>query len=54
MTLDQSEKLHAALQEAGVDSTLHVVKDGSHGGPGFDSPEVRGQIEQFFDKHLKK
>jgi hypothetical protein len=50
----QSEMLHAALTKAGVDSTLQVVPGGSHGGPGFDSPEMRGMIEQFFDKNLKK
>jgi acetyl esterase/lipase len=52
--LKQSELLHAALGKAGVESTLHVVPGGSHGGPGFDSAEVRAAIEQFFDKHLKK
>jgi acetyl esterase/lipase len=52
--LHQSELLHAALGKAGVESTLHVVAGGGHGGPGFDSPETRGVIEQFFDKHLKK
>jgi acetyl esterase/lipase len=52
--LGQSELLQTALTKAGVESTLHVVAGGGHGGPNFDSPEVRGAIEQFFDKHLKK
>ena len=52
--LQQSELLHAALGKVGVESTLHVVAGGGHGGPGFDSAETRGVIEQFFDKHLKK
>jgi len=52
--LQQSEVLHAALGKAGVESTLHVVPGGGHGGPGFESAETRGVIEQFFDKHLKK
>jgi acetyl esterase/lipase len=52
--LQQSELLHAALTKVGVESTLQVVPGGSHGGPGFDSPETRAVIEQFFDKHLKK
>ena len=52
--LRQSEVLHAGLGSAGVESTLHVVPGGGHGGPGFNSDETRGLIEQFFDKHLKK
>ena len=51
--LQQSEVLHAALIKAGAETTLHVVPGGGHGGPQFNSPETRGAIEQFFDKHLK-
>jgi len=51
--LQQSELLHAALIKAGVNSTLHVVPGGAHGGPGFDASDTQGVIEQFFDKHLK-
>ena len=51
--LDQSARLHARLVEAGVESTLHVVEGAGHGGPLFDSPEVREAIRVFFRKHLK-
>jgi arylsulfatase A-like enzyme/acetyl esterase/lipase len=51
--LDQSERLHAKLLEAGVASTLHVIKGAGHGGKGFDTPEVRDIVRGFFGKHLK-
>jgi acetyl esterase/lipase len=50
--LSQSETLHAALQKAGVESTLVVVKGNGHGGPLFTSPENLRRIEQFFRRHL--
>lgn len=52
--LEQSEFLLEALQKAGVECELLVVKDNAHGGPGFDTPEMRAKIQSFFDKHLKK
>jgi acetyl esterase/lipase len=52
--LRQSELLAAALRKAGVEVTLQVVKDNGHGGPGFNSPESRKLIEEFFAKHLGK
>ena len=42
--LEQSERLHAKLKEAGVPSTLHVIKGAGHGGKEFDSVEVRKLI----------
>ena len=51
--LDQSERLHEALTEAGVPSTLRVVKGGGHGGPGFEAPELKELVRGFLDKHLK-
>ena len=51
--LDQSERLHAKLKEAGVASTLHVIKGAGHGGKGFDAPEIREIVRGFFEKHLK-
>jgi acetyl esterase/lipase len=55
--IEQSEMLHAALKDAGVDTTFVRVKDGGHGfRPGCDpSPEqIRAQVAAFFDKHLKR
>lgn len=52
---NQSELLHAALQKAGVESTLVKVKNGDHGFRGADQkPEARiKMVADFFDKHLK-
>jgi acetyl esterase/lipase len=52
--INQSELLHAALQKAGVPSTFRSVKGAGHGGPGFETPEVRGWISDFFDRQLRK
>jgi acetyl esterase/lipase len=52
--LQQSELLAKALRKAGVEVTLQIVKDNGHGGPGFNSPESRKLIEEFFAKHLGK
>jgi acetyl esterase/lipase len=52
--LQQSEVLQSALAKAGAETTIHVVAGGGHGGAEFNSPELRGVIEKFFDKHLKK
>ena len=45
--------LAEALKKAGVEVKLQVVKGNGHGGPGFNTPENRQLIEEFFDKHLK-
>jgi acetyl esterase/lipase len=47
--LGQSELLEAALQKAGVEATLHVVKGAGHG---FRGPELDKMVEDFFVKHL--
>jgi acetyl esterase/lipase len=52
--LNQSEVLADALKKAGVEANLVVVKGNGHGGPGFNSPENRKLIEDFFAKHLRK
>lgn len=48
--VSQSERLAAALKQAGVDATLHVVKGGGHGVIG---PDTLAMAAAFFDKHLK-
>ncbi len=50
--LQQSQELNAALQKAGVESTLVVVPGAGHGGPGFNTPENSLLIHSFFKKHL--
>ncbi len=52
--VDQSERLHAALSAAGVESTLKLIPGAGHGGNEFDSPESRALIRAFLDKHLKR
>lgn len=47
--LEQSERLHKKLKEAGVPSTLHVIKGAGHGGKEFDSEEVRKLILTFLN-----
>jgi acetyl esterase/lipase len=49
----QSETFAAALQKAGADATLVVVKGAGHGGAKFTSPESQELIERFLAKHLK-
>jgi acetyl esterase/lipase len=51
--LDQSRRLHAALQAAGVESTMKIHPGAGHGGKAFDSAESRALIKGFLDKHLK-
>lgn len=47
----QSELLHAALQKAGVDSSLFVVKGAGHGFR--NRPEIDPMVKEFFARHLK-
>ena len=51
----QSELLYAALQEAGVRSHLHKVKNGDHGFRGSDESreELFARSLKFFDRELK-
>ena len=52
--LQQSEVLAEALKKAGVEVKLQIIEGNGHGGPGFNSPESRKLIEDFFAKHLRK
>jgi dipeptidyl aminopeptidase/acylaminoacyl peptidase len=47
----QAELLHRALEKAGVETKLHLVKGAGHGVSGREVNEV---IDAFFDRHLKK
>ncbi|HTR43508.1 MAG TPA: alpha/beta hydrolase [Pseudomonadales bacterium] len=47
--LAQSERLHAALDKAGVKNQLIVVDDAGHDGPLFSTPEVQSKVTHFLD-----
>jgi acetyl esterase/lipase len=52
--LHQSEILYAALQQAGVEAELYVVKDGGHARGGeFGSPELHHMTVEFLQQHLQ-
>jgi dipeptidyl aminopeptidase/acylaminoacyl peptidase len=51
--LDQSERLNAKLQAAGVPSELRVLKGARHGGPAFETAEMHEVIQKFFNTHLR-
>lgn len=50
--LEQSQKLHDKLIEAGVPSTFVVVEGAGHGGKEFQSAENRDVILKFFNQNL--
>ena len=51
--LQQSEELHAALQRAGVESTLKVLPGAGHSAAGFSQPANLQLMTAFFDRHLR-
>ncbi|MFI5454577.1 MAG: alpha/beta hydrolase [Isosphaerales bacterium] len=51
MPLAQSEILRDALEKAGVEVRLQVVRGAGHG---FDGPQIMDTVRQFFDEHLKR
>lgn len=51
--LEQSQRLHARLVNAGVRSRLHVIEGAGHGGKLFSGSESRSVVSQFFQRTLK-
>ncbi|MDJ0522530.1 MAG: alpha/beta hydrolase fold domain-containing protein [Planctomycetota bacterium] len=51
--LDQSRRLTALLEKAGVPVTLRVYEEAGHGGPAFGRQSHRAIVRAFFDQHLK-
>lgn len=49
--VQQGKSLHEALQKAGVESELYIVKGGGHGG--FQDDALPGQVTEFFRRTLK-
>lgn len=50
---EQSKLLHAALEKAGVSSTLTILPGASHGGPEFSDAALVERVGEFLKKHLK-
>lgn len=51
--VEQSEKFHEALEKAGVSSELVIVEGAGHGGPLFNTDEVRESVAAFFGRWLR-
>jgi acetyl esterase/lipase len=51
--LSQSELLHERYQQAGLESSLHVIEGAGHGGLEFSDEERYALIREFLDRHLK-
>jgi acetyl esterase/lipase len=49
----QSERLHAALDKAGVKNQLIVIDEAGHDGPLFSTPEVQPKVIHFLNEVLK-
>ncbi len=51
--LSQSEMLHQRYQQAGLDSTLHIIEGAAHGGKAFKDATRQQKMQDFFDLHIK-
>lgn len=49
----QTEILHQALLQKGIDSTYYSINNAQHGGDYWMQPEIMKIVIQFLDKHLK-
>jgi len=49
---EHSRLLHAALQKAGVETTLKILPGTGHGGPQFNSEESHKLIEPLFSRYF--
>ena len=50
--LNQSEALHDALKQAGVNTHFHIIRGAGHGS-GFSGENIDEMISTFFEKNLK-
>ncbi|WP_047816975.1 alpha/beta hydrolase fold domain-containing protein [Rhodopirellula islandica] len=50
---NQSQLIHEALESAGVETTLKLIRGAKHGGREFADPEIRDLITTFLKKHLQ-
>lgn len=52
VNLDQSERMVAEYQRAGLEVALEVVPEAGHGGQACFTPQYREQVATFFERHL--
>ena len=52
--IGQSEYIHKLYQEAGLESSLHVIEGAGHGGPQFSDPTRYTRVKEFLDRHIKQ
>ena len=50
----QNEVVHKRYQEAGLESSLHLIKGAGHGGLQFSDQKRYGLIKAFVDRHIKQ
>lgn len=50
--INQSQLLHEALKQAGVNVHFHTIRGAGHG-QGFGGPEISPMVEAFFERTLK-
>ena len=50
----QNEVVHKRYQEAGLESSLHMIKGAGHGGPQFSDAERYELVKAFVDRHIKR
>ena len=51
--LSRSEYLRKRYQQAGLQSSLHVIEGAGHGGPQFSDPTRYELVKEFFARHIK-
>lgn len=54
VSIHQTEILHKALREKGIDSTRYVVKNAAHGGEYWVQPKIMEIVIDFLNKNLKE
>ena len=50
----QNEVVHQRYQAAGLESSLHMIKDAGHGGLRFSDAERYDLVKAFVDRHIKQ
>ena len=51
--IDQSKRLHAALEAAGAYSELMIFPGAGHGGKAFETTEARAKVVKFLNQNLR-